>query len=462
MPPKNPSSPNFTLHKNSTTFEPPGPPPATRSTYFTRDDVLDDVTQFLDQRNYGNIFDIALRYLEKHAATNDTHIESFLSQDGALKFLNLCLASPAFSMSTEFADRVCNLAFRLLQDEFENLVKTISQEPAASSLSVQALTTFSYDNLWNQYHSSAPRVTSFFMNLVQSTFKVGQTNDRAASQPSQTPSSTQAESPLLPNPAIISAISALCNVRSQRANTFQSHLGYFLYASKTPKRVIDVLHHHRFCVSYGTVRNMVKSVAKHSRQDLKEWAGLFPPHFVSFDNMNFYGRVRDQRLDNSSELLNYTAGFVGMNPETHRTAMFTRDHVNRFEIKNLDYSNFLLDDSELKHLKHVFRAGPNRTLSEYFRKHLERYRDPRNDSPLEFFKVPAIHPLPPQKSRIATLPAFDKDEAKISEITEIIREIQAELGYDVEAFVLGNYLVMFCGDYLTVRNIRYGKSFFIM
>ena len=150
---------------------------------------------------------------------------------------------------------------------------------------------------------SAPWLSSLLVNLLCSGPETEQPG--SSGRPARpTPSEQGNLSPWLPT--LISAFSALCKCKSQRYNTFQRHMGYFRYAAKIIKRVIDVLHHHGFSVSYGSVRNIMRSIAKDARQNMKEWAKLFPPFFVSFD-----ARVRHQRLHNHSELLNYAAGWRG-------------------------------------------------------------------------------------------------------------------------------------------------------
>ena len=139
---------------------------------------------------------------------------------------------------------------------------------------------------------------------------------------------------------------------------------------------------------------------------MKEWARLFPPFFVSFD-----ARVRHQRLHNHSELLNYGAGFAGLNLHTHATIMFLTMFAS--EILKLTYSDFILDRSESKHFKLVVQAGTNQILAEHFGTNLARYRTPGTDSPLEFFTIPVIDQLPPQMLRLETFPAFEKIKRRL-------------------------------------------------
>ena len=71
--------------------------------------------------------------------------------------------------------------------------------------------------------------------------------------------------------------------------------------------------------------------------------------------------------------------------------------------------------------------------------------------------IPKIYRLPLQKTIIYTFPCFDKNEAIISEVTEILQEMvkQMNLTYDD----LKNKKIMHKGDWLTIRNMGYPPSF---
>ena len=70
--------------------------------------------------------------------------------------------------------------------------------------------------------------------------------------------------------------------------------------------------------------------------------------------------------------------------------------------------------------------------------------------------IPMIYQLPLQKTIIYTLPCFDKNEAIISEVTEILHEIAKQLNLKYEDLI--NKKIMHKGDWLTVRNMGYPPS----
>ena len=57
---------------------------------------------------------------------------------------------------------------------------------------------------------------------------------------------------------------------------------------------------------------------------IKQFSDQFPNYWVSFDNMNFYAKVRDQRQYNQNQLLHYIAGYAAMNPKGRVTKTLTR------------------------------------------------------------------------------------------------------------------------------------------
>ena len=86
-------------------------------------------------------------------------------------------------------------------------------------------------------------------------------------------------------------------------------MGYFLFASNTAKRYVEVLHRLGLSISYETVVWALRQNREVSLKQLREEI-LQRRFFVSFDNMNFFRNVRGQCMHNHSHQVNYTAGFV--------------------------------------------------------------------------------------------------------------------------------------------------------
>jgi len=131
--------------------------------------------------------------------------------------------------------------------------------------------------------------------------------------------------------------------------------------------------------------------------------------------------------------------------------MFSRGELNETAISEIDVSVFFLTSENLKQQRLAFEAGLYTGLNTYFKKELAAPRGPRKKH-LTPFLFPVIHQIGAKKTTVYSLPAWEYNEAKISEITQLLRKIMKELGYGEE--LLQEKLVMIGGDQLTVRNIR--------
>ena len=97
----------------------------------------------------------------------------------------------------------------------------------------------------------------------------------------------------------------------------------------------------------------MKSVAADSVTQLRRLAADFPPLFAYVDNMNVFARVRDQRRDNRAEMLNYTVGYIGLNPHPAGQHMLLRENVQA-KLDTLCADHLLPTESNLYiYAKHV-------------------------------------------------------------------------------------------------------------
>src|SRR5579864_5111712 len=130
--------------------------------------------------------------------------------------------------------------------------------------------------------------------------------------------------------------SGLLHCRSQKINKLASQIGYHLFATKTPKRTIEMLHRQGLSIVYETIVKNLKKFAKESEADLRKWAESFPVFFVSFDNLNFLAAIRDARLLNRSQLINYTAGYIAFNPWSRSQTMFKQSAIDSSNLRNVN------------------------------------------------------------------------------------------------------------------------------
>ncbi len=97
--------------------------------------------------------------------------------------------------------------------------------------------------------------------------------------------------------------------RSKRTNLFQILNRHYLFANHVPKRTMESLHQMGIVVSSETVWRalQVNAQAILSRLEKRAQSQYL---FISYDNMNFYEKVCDQRLHNKAHLVNYIAGYI--------------------------------------------------------------------------------------------------------------------------------------------------------
>jgi hypothetical protein len=116
--------------------------------------------------------------------------------------------------------------------------------------------------------------------------------------------------------------------------------------------------------------------------------------------------------------------------------------------------DLLLNEKDVQRNLKTSQYGIYSTLNTYFGDKMKELRP--TGKQLHPVVIPAIYPLRVQKTIIYTFPCFDKNEAIISEITEILREMAAQMDLTYED--LRDKKVMHKGDWLPVRNMGYPPS----
>ena len=169
--------------------------------------------------------------------------------------------------------------------------------------------------------------------------------------------------------------------------------------------------------------------------------------FISYDNLNFYKQVRDQRSHNRAHQVNYTAGYVlFMNDDTHLPASSV-DHSRALDMEG----SKLLPNPELEN--YTVRAAEyniGKTLRRYCRNAMDSQRNERG--PRYSIVEPPLSEMRASQSRAdyMTFPTLDHDEASIDGTISVLKELTNLL--DLKASVVEGARIMLNGDYLTIRN----------
>lgn len=170
--------------------------------------------------------------------------------------------------------------------------------------------------------------------------------------------------------------------------------------------------------------------------------------FISYDNLNFYKHVRDQRSHNRAHQVNYTAGYVlFMNQDTHLPASSV-DHTMALNVEGSE----LLPYSELEEYS-IQSAEYNigKTLQRYCRNSMDFQKGELG--PRYSIISPPLSEVRANQScaNYMTFPTLDHDEASIDGTIAVLKELTKLL--NLKASDIEGSRIMLNGDYLTVRNV---------
>jgi hypothetical protein len=106
--------------------------------------------------------------------------------------------------------------------------------------------------------------------------------------------------------AVIMAIAAIAFTRSRNCNATQMMLGYYLFATRTGKRVMGVLNHLGICTSYDTVRSALQGNGEKVRALITERSSQHPIA-LTYDNLTIKHHAATETLLNKSSMRCFTA-----------------------------------------------------------------------------------------------------------------------------------------------------------
>jgi hypothetical protein len=243
---------------------------------------------------------------------------------------------------------------------------------------------------------------------------------------------------------IVMALAAIASLSNQQFNIVQGIISYYLFASRAPKRLMSIFNHLGVSSSYNSLQTALQSNAKALTTILKKLCSRNVAFQLNLDNLNLANNVRDQRVTHAGSFSSATAAFllIPVNPPP----MFSRDAVNYQAARNLTVRHFFPSPEEEKNLLFAFQSMLFDTVKEFSKA--------RNlELPNIKFPMPSIFPLDPKATpEILTLPLYDLNESKIDEMIKILYNIAEDVGLSKEQVL--EKMILFKGDYLTVRNVR--------
>ncbi len=264
------------------------------------------------------------------------------------------------------------------------------------------------------------------------------------------------------NRALISVVSLalLCYGRNECSNMFQRVIGHYAFSGNISKRSVESFHQIGIIVSYESIRRGLQVNATAVMEEIIEKT-RFHSFFISYDNMDFYENVQDQRLHNRSAIVNYTTRYICfMKPlkGSREDDIWLEHYIDSDQIDQRLVNTLANKDFDLTQPNRDHRSATNRyilseVLGQYFSKSMHKQKNTLGVSIYRKWETP----LPNIRCRnevadILLLPTLPYNKGSIAGTIEILREIAERLGLSDE--IVRDKVILLQGDLLTVRNCR--------
>jgi hypothetical protein len=330
-------------------------------------------------------------------------------------------------------------------DEFEALRKLDILNKSLQDWDLDYFTDFSFQGIHMEMLKQAPNLLRLIHALAGTNLQENEPSPDSELQENQSFASRKQQR------VIVMVFSLLANLRNPRTNFVQGMFSLFFFASKVPCRAQTVINHVNMCVSSNTLRKFLKRAANEARDRLRSLGKGYEAFLIVFDNLTKYNRVRDQRILHINFFLNFTVGFVLIPPPSRRHKMHTQADFNSNAIRTLTLADVIPSPQDERDMGEAFLSY----LGQVFTNCLERSEAPHKARfssikfPLrELFQIDRAD-LP----EILPLRTYDFNEGVINDVIKILDSIQGDVGFSDERAI--ENLLMFHGDFMTVRNVRY-------
>jgi hypothetical protein len=234
--------------------------------YKTPSDALKKIRTYIRSCGFDTIFDVVEAEIGEMQAfqttagptRQDRGLRKWLQGDGPGSILSLYVKHGKLQLKPSVKDCITVLFSRIVSKE---VVAMLEEKSLRRKLHDYTLDTqFSFDAMVSAFTTSMPALSGV-LHMAFSPDPNTESNSASTSDDPTTSENLQAtsESSADPPPShgahygtkphvkgrnlmINTAMAILCYAKSSQVNLFQGHIGYFLYAGRTPKRVIEPLH----------------------------------------------------------------------------------------------------------------------------------------------------------------------------------------------------------------------------
>jgi hypothetical protein len=425
------------------------PPP--RSAMPTVDQKLDEINAFIRQKGFSSVANVLLAELSSTNRLRSQESQEFFDGGGFTCFVETCLKNRRAKRlcgNAAFIATIAPLVSASIANETAALCRVLARP--LDTYSPRDIAEFDFNKITQTIQTTAPIFWSVVATVVPVGTDVYEMDSDEGGNP-ETASQKKSKCHRGRNKPLMMtfAISLLCYARTKNANLIPGQMGYFLVATGTGKRTIDVLHRVGVSICYESILRVQKAIANGARLEYSEKAKRLPC-ILSYDNMNYMASVKTLLLHKKGHLQSDTAAYIYFlrNSETYG-GLLPKTWVHRDPEAVRALQAFDLMPQNLQYYREAAGATLYRLLCKHFEPQMQRSRKKFQLDPITVHPINELHPV---QSDIYTLPTLDLNEAKIDETIEILKTLHKELDLPLEA--LNDRVLMVKGDWLTVRNIN--------
>jgi hypothetical protein len=371
---------------------------------------------------YLSLFDVAIA----EARHTPTAARQFVQRDGLTTIYSAFATHISPRSAPEVKAAIANTLGGFIRREWIQLMKDSTFKIPLSSFGPNTIRSFSFEGLYQRFQTHTPTWMALLESLLLKDIDITEDDHRARRR------------------RIVVCTCTLANRISREFNVLQGMVGYMLYASKVPKRVLTDLNHLGVCSSYVNITEAVRASAKALKSTLKSMCSTGEAIWVSFDNLSFTAGVRDMGLTNRGDTIIQTAGYIVRPFRKHQ--MFKREDRKYHLAHTLTAGDFVPSVEDTAHMEVAFRSMIADCIKEFAKQN-------NMNPPILDFPMPEIYPLDHrERSEIFTLPVYPHNEGVVNEMIKILEKIGADIGISEDQ--VKESIINFKGDFLTVRQDR--------
>ena len=249
---------------------------------------LKEIRAYIQLCGFNTIFDVLdaeLRELKvrKTYIQQQRKLRKWLQGTGPGAILSLYLQHLKLDLPNPVKESITQLFTQMVSQEVSDMLKEQSLRRLLKDYEMDI--DFSFDAMASTFIAAMPSLSTVLHTAFTPDLNIGIVRE---SVPESDPAVLSRENLHIQghNLMVNTALAILCHAKSVRVNVFQGHIGYFLYTSKIPKRIIETIHRFGLSVKYESIIEAMKAMAASTSKQLQKWKFQVPAPFSVFDNLN--------------------------------------------------------------------------------------------------------------------------------------------------------------------------------